>query len=210
MPKVAVYNLQGEVVGERELDEGVFGAPVNEPLLHQVVVAYLANQRQGTADTKTRGEVAGGGRKPWRQKGTGRARQGSIRSPLWPKGGIVFGPHPREYRQEVPLRVRRTALVSALSAKVRDGELVVLDNVTMEKPQTRTIAGLLDRLQARRALIVTPGVDRTVYLSARNIPGVVVRPATDLNAYEVLSNGKIMLVSEAVDRLEEVLANGGA
>jgi len=210
MPKVAVYNLQGEQIGERELKEEIFGAPINEALLHQVVVGYLANQRQGTADTKTRGEVRGGGRKPWRQKGTGRARQGSIRSPLWPKGGIVFGPHPRDYRQELPVRVRRTALVSALSAKVRDGELVVLDGVTLDKPKTRVIAGLVDRLQAKRAMIVTPGVDRTVYLSARNIPGVLVRPALDLNAYEVLSNGKIMLVSEAVDRLEEVLANGGA
>ncbi len=210
MPKVAVYNLQGEQIGERELNEEIFGAPVNEALLHQVVVGYLANQRQGTADTKTRGEVRGGGRKPWRQKGTGRARQGSIRSPLWPKGGIVFGPHPRDYRQELPVRVRRTALVSALSAKVRDGELVVLDGVALDKPKTRVIAGLVDRLQAKRAMIVTPATDRTVYLSARNIPGVLVRPAVDLNAYDVLSHGKIMLVSEAVDRLEEVLANGGA
>ncbi len=160
-------------MGDLELSETVFGAPVNEGLVHQAVVRYLANQRQGTASTKTRGEVSGGGRKPWRQKGTGRARQGSIRAPQWVGGGTVFGPKPRDYRQAMPKKARRAALRSALSSKVASGELLVLDELTFEEPKTKKMVEVLQNLKAAgaSALVVTGELDRNVILSARNIPG---------------------------------------
>ncbi len=206
MPKVSVYNLEGQAVGEIELSDVVFGAPVNEALLHQAVVMYQANQRQGTASTKTRAEVRGGGRKPWRQKGTGRARHGSIRSPIWVGGGVVFGPKPREYRQTMPKKARRAALRSALSAKVREGNLIVVESLTLAEPKTKQMAGVLGRLQAeRKPLIVLAERDRNVELSTRNLPGVGTTQATDMNVYQVLAHDKLVLTKDAVAKLEEAL-----
>jgi len=206
MPKVAVYNLEGQTVGEIELSDVVFGAPVNEALLHQAVVTYLANQRQGTASTKTRGEVRGGGRKPWRQKGTGRARQGSIRAPHWVGGGVVFGPKPREYRLAMPKKARRAALRSALSAKAREGNLIVLESLVLPEPKTKLMAGVLRRLSAeRKPLILLAERNRNVELSTRNLPGAATMQATDVNVYAVLSHEKLVLTKDAVAKLEEAL-----
>ncbi|MBY6274755.1 50S ribosomal protein L4 [Symbiobacterium thermophilum] len=206
MPKVAVYNKEGATVGEITLSDAVFGAEVNPGLLHEVVQMYLANKRQGTADTKTRAEVSGGGRKPWRQKGTGRARHGSIRSPLWRKGGIVFGPHPREYGWSMPKKARRAALRQALSAKVKSGELIVVDKFELEAPKTREVATLLKNLKVDgSAFIVTAQEDANIYKSARNIPGVRVNAARNLNAYDVLAASKLVFTQDAVAKVEEVL-----
>src|SRR5690606_18727326 len=162
VPRVAVYNTKGEQVGDIELRDDIFGVEANEALVHQAVVRYLANQRQGTASTKTRGEVSGGGRKPWRQKGTGRARHGSIRSPIWVGGGTVFGPKPRDYRQAMPKKARRAALRSALSSKVAAGEFLVLDELQLAQPKTRQVVELLNNLNAKgsSALLVTADLDR--------------------------------------------------
>ena len=206
MPKVSVYNQEGQPVGEIELSDTVFGAEVNEALLHQAVVMYLANQRQGTASTKTRGEVRGGGRKPWRQKGLGRARHGSIRSPIWVGGGVVFGPKPRDYRQAMPKKARRAALRSALSAKVRDGALIVLDDLKLAQPKTKEMAGVLKRLGAdRKPLIVLGERDPNVELSARNLPGAGTAQAADINVYQVLAHDPLVLTRAAVAKLEEAL-----
>lgn len=206
MPKVAVYNKEGATVGEITLSDAVFGAEVNPGLLHEVVQMYLANQRQGTADTKTRAEVRGGGRKPWRQKGTGRARHGSIRSPLWRKGGVVFGPHPREFGWTMPKKARRAALRQALSAKVKNGELIVVDSFELEAPKTREVVTLLKNLKVDgSAFIVTAQEDTNIYKSARNIPGVRVNAARNLNAYEVLAASKLVFTQDAVAKVEEVL-----
>lgn len=207
MPKVAVYNLEGQQVGELELSDAVFAAPVNEALLHEAVVMYRANQRQGTADTKTRAEVAGGNKKPWRQKGTGRARHGSIRSPIWRKGGIVFGPHPRDFSYLMPKKARRAALRSALSAKVRDGEFIVVDQLALSEPKTKIVAEALKKLNAEKgALIVAADFDANVYLSARNIPGVAATAARNINVYDVLSHDRIVMTKDAVAKVEEALA----
>jgi large subunit ribosomal protein L4 len=205
VPRAPVYNVQGEVVGEVELSEALFGAEVNEALMHQAVVAHLARQRQGTVSTKGRSEVRGGGRKPWRQKGTGLARTGSIRSPIFRGGGIIFGPKPRDFGLALPKRMRRKALSSALSAKVRDGDLVVLEGLKLETPRTKDIVSLLERLNIRgRTLIVTPETDRTLVLSSRNIPGVATQRADNLNVHDLLSTGKVVFTREAVARVEEV------
>jgi len=207
MPKVAVYNKEGATVGEITLSDAVFGAEVNVGLMHEAVQMYLANQRQGTADTKTRAEVSGGGKKPWRQKGTGRARQGSTRAPHWRHGGIVFGPHPRKYGWSMPKKARRAALRSALSAKVAAGDLIVLDELQMEAPKTKEIVTLLKNLNATsKAFIVTAEQDINVYKSARNIPGVNANGARNLNVYEVLNAGKLVMTRDAVAKVEEVLA----
>lgn len=207
MPKVAVFNTKGDQVGELELSESVFGTDVNEPLMHQAVVMYLANQRQGTVATKTRAHVRGGGRKPWRQKGTGRARHGSIRSPIWVGGGVTFGPQPREFRQSMPKKARRAALRSALSQKVAAGQLVVLDELTLNEPKTKDIVSMLSALDAQsgKVLIVTVDGDRNVVLSSRNVPGVGTSRATDLNVYDVVSRGKLIATKEAVVKIEEAL-----
>jgi len=206
MPKVSVYNQEGQPVGEIELSDTVFGAEVNEALLHQAVVMYLANQRQGTASTKTRGEVRGGGRKPWRQKGLGRARHGSIRSPIWVGGGVVFGPKPRDFRQDMPKKARRAALRSALSAKVRDGALIVLDDLKLAQPKTKAMVGVLKRLAAeRKPLIVLGERNPNVELSARNLPGAATAQAEDVNVYQVLSHDRLVLTRAAVAKLEEAL-----
>jgi len=208
VPKAPLYNAQGEMIGEVTLSDAVFGAEVNEALLHQAVVAFRARQRQGTQSTKGRSEVSGGGRKPWRQKGTGLARAGSIRSPLWRGGGIVFGPKPRDFSLDLPKAVRRKALVSALSAKVKDGDLLVVEGFGLEAPKTRAMLDLLARLDVNdTALLVTPETDRTVMLSARNLPGVDTERAADLNAYTVLAHGKLVLTREAVAKVEEVFGS---
>lgn len=208
MPKVAVYNIEGEKIGDLDLKDEVFGAPVNETLLHQAVVRHLANQRQGTVATKTRAEVSGGGRKPWRQKGTGRARHGSNRSPIWVGGGTTFGPRPRDYRQKLPKKARRAALRSALSGKVAAGEFIVVDEIRFDQPKTKEMARVVGNLggQSGRTLLITADTDRNVALSARNIPGLGSARAGDLSVYEVLGHGKVVATREAVQKIEEALS----
>ena len=207
MPKVAVYNMQGNTVGELELNDEIFAAPVNTGLMHQAVVMYLANQRRGTAATKTRAAVSGGGRKPWRQKGTGRARHGSIRSPIWVGGGVTFGPQPRAYRLAMPKKARRQALKSALSSKVAAGSLIVVDELKFDEPKTRRMVEVLNNLQVQgKALVVTVSDGGNVVLSARNIPGVNTIRAQDLNVYAVLNSEQLIMTKEAVEVVEEVLA----
>lgn len=205
MAKAQVYNVQAEVVGEIELSDALFGAEVNEDLMHQAVSAYLANQRQGTASTKGRSEVRGGGRKPWRQKGTGMARTGSIRSPIFRGGGITFGPKPRDYRQALPKRMRRKALSSALTAKLQGGDIIVLDGLSLPEVKTRAVASLLERFNIRgAALLITPETDRTLVLSARNLPGVDTQRAENLSVYDLLAHGKVLMTRAAVAKVEEV------
>lgn len=206
MPKVAVYNMEGKQVGEIELNDAVFGVKVNQDLMHKAVLSHLANRRQGTASVKTRGLVQGGGRKPWRQKGTGRARQGSIRSPQWVGGGVVFGPTPRDYSWRLPKKARRAALKSALSAKAAAGDILVLDQLTVEKPKTKVMVGVFEALDVRKPLLVTAEWDQNVELSVRNIPGAVVAKSVGLNVYDILNSEKLVMTKDAVARLEEVLA----
>jgi large subunit ribosomal protein L4 len=206
MPKVAVYNKEGATVGEITLSEAVFGAEVNSGLLHEVVQMYLANQRQGTSDTKTRAEVAGGGRKPHRQKGTGRARAGSTRSPNWRHGGVAFGPHQRDYGWTMPKKARRVALRSALSAKFAAGDVIVIDSFELEAPRTKDVITLFNNLNiAKKPFIVTSEQNVNIYKSTRNIPGANVNAARNLNVYEVLNAGKLVLTVDAIAKVEEVL-----
>ena len=204
MPNVALYDITGKVIGDIELSENVFGQPVNEPVLHQVVVAHLANCRQGTQSAKTRSEVSGGGKKPYRQKGTGRARQGSTRAPQWTHGGVVFAPKPRDYSQKVNAKVRRIALKSALSSKVADSELIVFDALNIEAPKTKEMAKVLKAVEADKALIVLPEKDETVERAAANIPGVKTTLVGTLNTYEVLKYKKLILTKDSVAKIEEV------
>lgn len=206
MPTVALYNINGEQVGELALKDEVFGVEVHESVLHDAVVMQLASRRLGTHDTKTRAEVSGGGRKPWRQKGTGRARHGTIRSPIWRGGGIVFGPHPRDYAYRLPKKVRRLALKSALSAKVNAGELLILDELKMDQPKTRDMARILNNLKVDDALLVTADRDEMVEKSARNIPNIKPLTATGLNVYDILSYDKLVITRDAVAKVEEVFA----
>lgn len=207
MPRVAVYDITGAQTGEIELSDAVFGVEMNTSLVHQAVVRQLANQRLGTAATKTRGMVRGGGRKPWRQKGTGRARAGTIRSPLWVGGGTVFGPHPRSYAQAMPRKARRLAIKCALSAKVRDHELIVVENLALAEAKTKKMVEALRNLQAAaKALIILPQRDDTVERSARNIPGVKTITTLGLNVHDILGHGSVVLTKDAVARIEEVLA----
>lgn len=208
MPKVAVYDIAGNQTGDIELNEHVFGIAVNEAVLHQAVVMQLASQRLGTHATKTRGFVRGGGRKPWKQKGTGRARAGSTRSPIWVGGGTVFGPQPRSYAFRMPRKQRRLALKSALSAKVLEGELVVVDNINFEQPKTKNVVKMLNDFKAAedKALIITAEAIETVEKSSRNIPGVKAIASTGLNVYDILYHGKVFITKDAVTRIEEVLA----
>lgn len=206
MPRVSVYDMDGNVVEEMDLSQEVFGTEADTGLLHQAVRMYLANKRQGTADTKTRSEVSGGGRKPWRQKGTGRARQGSTRSPLWRHGGIVFGPHPRDYSFSMPRKALKVALRGALSAKVRDGEFKVIKELNLAEPKTRVVSGMLSKLQLKGGtLIVTANWDRNVWLGTRNIPGVTVVEATDLNTLDVVRHPFVVATKDAVKKIEEAL-----
>jgi len=207
MPKVAVYDSKGEQVAEMELNPAIFAAPINQAAVHEVVVAYLANQRRGTAATKTRSLVSGGGRKPWRQKGTGRARHGSTRSPIWTGGGVVFGPHPRDYSVRIPKKLKRAALKSALTSKYNSNEIIVLDQLVMQEPKTAEIAKLLNNLKVGgKAILMTANAEPAVYKSARNIPGVSTCMVTNINAYQVLNSGALILTRDAVAKLEEVFA----
>lgn len=204
MPNVALYDITGKVIGDIELSENVFGQPVNEPVLHQVVVAHLANCRQGTQSAKTRSEVSGGGKKPYRQKGTGRARQGSTRAPQWTHGGVVFAPKPRDYTQHVNRKVKRIALKSALSSKVADSELIVFDALNIEAPKTKEMVKVLKAVDVEKALIVLPEKDETVERAAANIPGVKTTLVGTLNTYEVLKYKKLILTKDSVAKIEEV------
>ncbi len=207
MPKVALMNIKGETIGEIELKDTVFGIEPNESVLHDMVVCQMAAWRRGTADTKRKGEVAGSNKKPWRQKGTGRARVGSRRSPLWRKGGIVFGPHPRSYAYSLPKKVRRLALKSALSSKLISGDLIVLDELNFAQPKTKDMLGVLDNLKVdRKALIVTADDNENVNKSARNIPGIKPMISAGLNVYDILNCDKLVMTKDAVLRVEEVLA----
>ncbi|MGL4523438.1 MAG: 50S ribosomal protein L4 [Bacilli bacterium] len=207
MPKVALLNQAGTSVGEIELNDTVFGIVPNEAVLFDAVIMQRASLRQGTHKVKTRSEVRGGGRKPWRQKGTGRARQGSIRSPQWRGGGIVFGPTPRSYAYKLPKKVRRLAIKSALSSKVLDQELIVLDALNFDAPKTKEMMAVLSNLSVdRKVLIVTGDVNETVVKSASNIPGVKVVQATGINVLDVLGHNKIIMTKTAVEKVEEVLA----
>lgn len=207
MPKVALYNISGEQVGEIELNDAVFGIEPHQHVLHSAVVMQQASQRLGTHKTKGRSEVRGGGRKPWRQKGTGRARQGSIRSPQWVGGGVVFGPTPRNYGYKLPKKVRRLAIKSALSSKVLAEQIVVLDALQMSQPKTKEFANILKNLQVdRKALIVAAEYNDQVALSARNIPGVKFVAADGINVLDVLAYDKLIITKEAVQKVEEVLA----
>jgi large subunit ribosomal protein L4 len=207
MPKVDVYNINGQKVGDIDLSDNVFGVQVNEVAMHSAVVNTLANARQGTQSTKTRAEVSGGGRKPWRQKGTGRARQGSIRSPQWTGGGVALGPKPRSYSYTLPKKVKRLALKSALTSKVIDRNIIVLDDLKLEAIKTKEIVNILNNLKVdSTALIVLPEVDRNVVLSARNIEGVKTATANDINTYDILKHNKFIVTKEAVSRIEEVYA----
>lgn len=207
MPKVALYNTQGEQVGEVELSDSVFGEEVNPEIMHMVVKNYLANQRQGTASTLTRAEVAGGGRKPWRQKGTGRARHGSIRSPIWRKGGIVFGPKPRSYKYALPKKLKKKALISALSSKTKNDEMIVLDKIDLKAPKTKEMVKTLDKLEANgKSLIVLESKDENVEKSVRNIPGVKAVNVNILNVYDVLDYDNLIITEEAARKVEEVYA----
>lgn len=206
MPTVGVFNKEGNKVADMELNESVFAAEVNEYALHQVVVALLANKRQGTQSTKTRSEVRGGGAKPWRQKGTGRARQGSIRAPQWIKGGIVFAPKPRDYRVSVPKSMRRVAMKSALTSKVQENQMIVLDSLNFEAPKTKNVVEMLKALEANKALIVTAESNEAVYKSARNIQGISIIPANNINVYDLLKYEKLIITKDAVSKIEEVYA----
>jgi len=207
MPKVDLYSQNGSKVSEIELNESVFGIEPNQHVLFEAVVMQRASLRQGTHKTKIRSEVAGGGRKPWRQKGTGRARQGSIRSPQWRGGGTVFGPVPRSYSYKLPKKVRRLAIKSALSSKVLDENLVVLESLAFDAPKTKDFKGVLSALSVNsKALIVTADLDENVALSARNLPGVTVLTANGINVLDVLNHDKLIMTKAAVEKVEEVLA----
>ena len=207
MPKVAVYNIDRQQVGDIELNDNVFGVEVNGGLLHQAVVMQLASQRLGTHATKTRAMVRGGGRKPWKQKGTGRARSGSRRSPLWVGGGTVFGPHPRSYAFSMPRKQRRLAIKCALSDKVQEGSLLVLDALDFEAPKTKQVVKLLQTFEIdNKALIITAEEAENVERSSRNIPGVKAINTTGLNVYDILNHDKLFVTKDAVARIEEVLA----
>lgn len=206
MPKVGLFNMEGGQVGDVELKAEIFEFPVNEAVLHQVIVALLANKRQGTQSAKTRAEVSGGGRKPYRQKGTGNARQGSTRSPQWVHGGIAFAPKPRSYRQAIPKSMRRVAMKSALSSKVVDEHLIVLESLNLEEPKTKPVADLLKKLNVKKALIVTGENDNNAYRSARNIEGVTVVPSNNINVYEIIKHETLILTQDALKKIEEVYA----
>jgi large subunit ribosomal protein L4 len=207
MPKAAVYDMTGKQVGEIELSDAIFGVTPNLSVMHDVVRNHLANRRQGTHSTLTRAEVRGGGRKPWRQKGTGRARHGSIRSPQWTHGGIVFGPKPRSYRFSLNKKTRRLALKSALSSKALAGDIIVVDNLQLDEVKTKNMVNFLKAVGAENgALVVTPNPRENVILSSRNIPGVKTTIADVINVYDILNGSKFIVDREAVSRIEEVFA----
>jgi len=207
MPKVALYDITGSQIGDVELSDDIFGVKINTHVMYEAVKNYLANQRQGTQSAKTRAEVRGGGRKPWRQKGTGRARQGSIRSPQWKGGGVVFAPKPRDYSYKLPKKIKRLALKSALSSKVQDQEIIVVDNLVLDRPKTKDMVKVLSNLNAgKKTLLVIPERDENVILAARNIPGVKTAYVNTINVYDILNCDSFMITKDAVNKVEEVYA----
>lgn len=207
MPKVSVVDMSGKVTGELELSERVFGAEVNKAVLHQAVVAYLANQRQGNQSALTRAEVRGGGAKPWRQKGTGRARQGSIRAPQWTHGGVALGPKPRTYKVKMNKKIKRLAMFSALSAKVAGDDMIVIDEIRTAEYKTKTMAKMLSDVKAgKKALVVLAENDATAIASLRNIEGVKVSQYNEINVYDILNCDSLIAAKAAVEKIEEVYA----
>ena len=206
MANVSVYNIEGKEVGSIELNDAVFGVEVNEHLVHMAVVNQLANNRQGTQSAKTRSEVSGGGRKPWRQKGTGHARQGSTRSPQWTGGGVEFAPKPRDYSFKMNKKEKRIALLSALSSKVADNKIVVLDAFNLDEVKTKKFAEVMSNLKVDKALVVIEGENKNVVLSGRNIPTVKVSATNEINTYDVLKYETLVVTKAAVEKLEEVYA----
>ena len=206
MANVSVYNIEGKEVGSIELNDAVFGVEVNEHLVHMAVVNQLANNRQGTQSAKTRSEVSGGGRKPWRQKGTGHARQGSTRSPQWKGGGVVFAPTPRDYSFKMNKKEKRAALCSALSSKVAESQIIVLDEFKLDEIKTKKFVEVMNNLKASKALVVLEGENKNVVLSGRNIPTVKVTATNEINTYDVLKYETLVVTKAAVEKLEEVYA----
>ena len=206
MAKVSVYNIDGKEVGSIELNDAVFGVEVNEHLVHLAVVNQLANKRQGTQSAKTRSEVSGGGRKPWRQKGTGHARQGSTRAPQWTGGGVVFAPKPRDYSFKMNKKEKKIALLSALSSKVNDSKIVVLDSFILDEIKTKKFAEVMNNIKVSNALFVIEGENKNVVLSGRNIPTVKVSATNEINTYDVLKYDTLVVTKAAVEKLEEVYA----
>ncbi|AGB40202.1 50S ribosomal protein L4, bacterial/organelle [Halobacteroides halobius DSM 5150] len=208
MPELPLYDTEGQTVGNVDLNDEIFDVEINENVVHEAVTAQLAAKRAGTAKTKTRGQVRGGGRKPWRQKGTGRARHGSIRSPIWVGGGTTFGPQPRSYEKNVPKKVKKLAVKSALSAKVAENSLSVVDEFDFEQPKTKQMVSVLDNFKAadKKVLIVLNVRDNNIYKSASNIPGVKVVTSNQVNVYDVLNSDKVLITKGAINQVEEVLA----
>ena len=206
MPKANLYDMAGKQIGEIELSEAIFGIEPNQAVVHEVVKNHLANCRQGTQSALTRAEVSGGGKKPWRQKGTGHARQGSTRAPQWTHGGIVFAPKPRSYRTSLNKKARRLALKSALSAKAAAGNVLVVDGLKLDEVKTKTMQGFLNAIQAGKPVVITPEVDNNVVLSSRNIPGVVTTTAKVLSVYDIVNAKQLVIDKAALAIIEEVYA----
>lgn len=207
MPNISVVDMEGKQVGTVDLSDSIFGIEPNAAVMHQVVLSYLAAQRQGTQSALTRAEVSGGGRKPWRQKGTGRARQGSTRAPQWTHGGVVFAPKPRDYRFTINKKERRLALKSALSVKAAESDIIVVDSIAIDEYKTKKIVAMLGAIGAdKKALIVLPEVDSKVIKSANNIPGVKTAQVNTINVYDILNADKLVIAKDAVSKIEEVYA----
>ena len=206
MAKVAVYNMEGKEVGSMDLNDAVFGVEVNEHLVHMAVLQQLANNRQGTQKAKTRSEVRGGGRKPWRQKGTGHAREGAIRAPQWKGGGVVFAPVPRDYSFKLNKKEKRAALKSVLTSRVQENKFIVVDELKMDEIKTKTFKGVLDNLNAEKALVVLNDMDANVIASAKNIPTVKTTQTNELNVFDVLKYNTVVVTKDAVATIEEVYA----
>ena len=206
MANVSVYNMEGKEVGSMELNDAVFGVEVNEHLVHLAVVAQLANKRQGTQKAKTRSEVSGGGRKPWRQKGTGHARQGSTRSPQWTGGGVVFAPVPRDYSFKINKKEKRAALKSVLTSRVLDNKLIVVDELKFDEIKTKKFQAVMDNLKVKKALVVIADNDEKITMSARNIPTVKTALVNSINVYDILKGDTLVLTKDAVAKIEEVYA----
>ena len=206
MAKVSVYNIEGKVVGDMEINDAVFGVEVNTHLVHQAVVLQLANKRQGTQSAKTRSEVSGGGRKPWRQKGTGHARQGSTRSPQWTGGGIVFAPKPRDYSFKMNKKEKNLALKSVLTTKVAENKFIVVDGLNFDEIKTKNMVNVLKNLEVKKALVVTDDDNKNVTLSSRNIPGVKTAFTNTINVYDILKYDKMVVAKDVISKIEEVYA----
>ncbi len=206
MATVSVVNTEGKEVEKIDLNDSIFGVEINEGIVHKAIVAHLAAKRQGTQSALTRSEVSGGGRKPWRQKGTGHARQGSIRAPQWTGGGVVFAPKPRDYSQKINKKEARLALFSALTAKVNDDKLIVLDSLSMDEPKTKEFAKILENIKASKALVITDEDSKNVILSAKNIPDVKTEARNEINVYDILKYDSLVMTKDAVKALEEVYA----